>query len=63
MCVTSRRTRYEDFVQGYMRWMGMYGISLTSGWVVHTGDNYSTKPSYQWANSQFAMAEHTSRRR
>lgn len=35
-----------------MRWMGMYGVSLEAGWVVHTGDDFSTKPSYQWANSE-----------
>jgi hypothetical protein len=38
---------FEDYVQGYMRWMGQYGASLLDGWTFHTGEHHSTKPSYQ----------------
>ena len=39
-----------------MRWSGMYGYSLDRGWVVHTGEHHSTKPSYQAANEALARA-------
>lgn len=51
-----QRWWFEDYVQGYMRWMGMYGASLDRGWVVHTGEHHSTKPSYQAANEALARA-------
>lgn len=59
--VLPRRFWYENNVQGYMRYMGMFGISLTQGWVRHTGDHYSTKPSYQYANEKLAKVQMANR--
>ncbi len=47
-----QRYWFEDYVQGYMRWMGQYGASLLQGWTYHTGEHHSTKPSYQAANEE-----------
>ena len=51
-----QRYWFEDYVQGYMRWMGQYGASLVDGWTYHTGEHHSTKPSYQAANEELAKA-------
>lgn len=54
MMAPIQRHWFEDYVQGFMRWMGMYGVSLTQGWTRHTGEHHSTKPSYQAANEELA---------
>jgi hypothetical protein len=52
-----QRYWFEDYVQGYMRWMGQYGASLLQGWTYHTGEHHSTKPSYQAANEELAAGK------